>query len=778
MFKRKTDGMPNLRGQTLDEVKSKEVFECNAAETEAEGINESAVSEPATKDDIDNFIKEHNNASDAHADILKKKSEFVTVKIPAGRMLGDVNDDGKVDMVDAALIRDHIAQIAYVTDEDAVNCLDANNDGGLNVNDISHARNVGRGILKYGKQPDLSGEWQTNSNYRDDYYQFCKDIAIAGLTEENSAIIFVPERSVYDVIAKVECKEGVLRVYVTKCPPIDAKCKVQIFEGDGTADAVYSGESVFVDDFTVNVTGEDDLYTADYYFADIKKACDDGNNISLHYNGKLYTLAHADSKSALFARIYADNPKENMCVDAFMFVGEYVFRMNTELADKGANIPKVAKITIPNGRMVGDVNGDGLVDKTDVNMISRHVISNGKYLTDETQIICADTDPNNVISSNDRNFINAYIIGSCRLGRFSRDVRKNWTVNPNYEEEDGQFYVDVDIDGMTELSSANVIISGSGDAENYYAVCLDGKLRIYAKLCPTESLSATVIFYAGDGNCTVEFTSEVHSVRFDAIKIPAGRMLGDVNEDGSVDELDAVDINDYLAGRIDITDKYARMCLDADSSGVVNSTDADRTRDVGRGAIKYGRQPDLLGNWTVNPDYEYEKGQFYVDIDVSGISESNSAVIFVPDYSVYEVIVKAECLDGKIRIYTKRCPLSEAICKIQIFRGDGRAEVVYSGANIPEEKAKTLYFTNKIINASDFRSSSECSGYPYRAKIALKGITENYTVDVIFDDYDAISGNYAPLAKTSDGYVSIYAKVAPSSSIYVPVIKCERVVSL
>ncbi|MCI8631332.1 MAG: hypothetical protein HFG67_03535, partial [Firmicutes bacterium] len=388
MFKRKTDGMPNLRGQTLDEVQSKEVFECNAAETEAEGINESAVSEPATKDDIDNFIKEHNNASDAHADILKKKSEFVTVKIPAGRMLGDVNDDGKVDMVDAALIRDHIAQIAYVTDEDAVNCLDANNDGGLNVNDISHARNVGRGILKYGKQPDLSGEWQTNSNYRDDYYQFCKDIAIAGLTEENSAIIFVPERSVYDVIAKVECKEGVLRVYVTKCPPIDAKCKVQIFEGDGTADAVYSGESVFVDDFTVNVTGEDDLYTADYYFADIKKACDDGNNISLHYNGKLYILAHADSKSALFARIYADNPKENMCVDAFMFVGEYVFRMNTELADKGANIPKVAKITIPNGRMVGDVNGDGLVDKTDVNMISRHVISNGKYLTDETQIIC------------------------------------------------------------------------------------------------------------------------------------------------------------------------------------------------------------------------------------------------------------------------------------------------------------------------------------------------------------------------------------------------------
>lgn len=158
----------------------KELFDDDKAETEE--INESDASENATKDDIDNFIREHNNAQDAHADILKRKSEFVTVTIPAGRMLGDVNYDGNVDMIDAALIRDHIAQAACVTDENAISCLDANNDGSLNVNDIAHARNVVRNILRYGTQPDLSGEWVANPNDsgESEYYQFYKDIAISG----------------------------------------------------------------------------------------------------------------------------------------------------------------------------------------------------------------------------------------------------------------------------------------------------------------------------------------------------------------------------------------------------------------------------------------------------------------------------------------------------------------------------------------------------------------------------------------------------------------------
>ena len=55
MLKRKTDGMPNLRGQEINEVQMKEML----------------------------------NAED-YTDILKKKTEFVTVTIPKGRMLKNV----------------------------------------------------------------------------------------------------------------------------------------------------------------------------------------------------------------------------------------------------------------------------------------------------------------------------------------------------------------------------------------------------------------------------------------------------------------------------------------------------------------------------------------------------------------------------------------------------------------------------------------------------------------------------------------------------------------
>ena len=83
-------------------------------------------------------------------------------------------------------------------------------------------------------------------------------------------------------------------------------------------------------------------------------------------------------------------------------------------------------------------------------------------------------------------------------------VTDNWTNNPNYATEDGQFYTDIPITGMTANHSASVIVKGT--FENGFfpkAECIEGAIRIYAKLCPISEVMAVVEWGTGDGTAVI-----------------------------------------------------------------------------------------------------------------------------------------------------------------------------------------------------------------------------------------------------------------------------------
>ena len=64
------------------------------------------------------------------------------------------------------------------------------------------------------------------------------------------------------------------------------------------------------------------------------------------------------------------------------------------------------------------------------------------------------------------------------------------------------------------------------------------------------------------------------------------------------------------------------------------------------------------------------------------------------------------------------------------------------------------------ITASNWAESTEYRDYPYAVDLLQnKGITESDFAEVVFDVAEATSGNYAPVAKTGDFGVRIYAKV-------------------
>ena len=185
----------------------------------------------------------------------------------------------------------------------------------------------------------------------------------------------------------------------------------------------------------------------------------------------------------------------------------------------GGDCVNITPIIIPAGRMRGDVDGDGKFTfnpsdfndlSTDYGLISSH-IAKTSLLTDETQLLCADVNGDGNIRTNDRTILQRFIQGydGYYAGGLGPEVTGNWTNNPNYATEEGQFYTDIPIIGMTANHSASVIVKGTYESGFFTkAECVEGAIRIYAKLCPISALTAVVSWGSGNGTAVITTESE------------------------------------------------------------------------------------------------------------------------------------------------------------------------------------------------------------------------------------------------------------------------------
>ena len=144
-------------------------------------------------------------------------------------------------------------------------------------------------------------------------------------------------------------------------------------------------------------------------------------------------------------------------------------------------------VTITSGRMRGDIDGDGKFTQNDIDTLTKHV--NGEeILTDSTQLLSCDVNSDGEVNDTDTNACYRLVAGTIKAGQYT-EVTGNWTNNPNYATEDGQFYTDIPITGMTANHSASVIVKGAYESGFFTkAECISGAIRIYATLCPIEAL--------------------------------------------------------------------------------------------------------------------------------------------------------------------------------------------------------------------------------------------------------------------------------------------------
>jgi len=90
--------------------------------------------------------------------------------------------------------------------------------------------------------------------------------------------------------------------------------------------------------------------------------------------------------------------------------------------------------------------------------------------------------------------------------------------------------------------------------------------------------------------------------------------------------------------------------------------------------------------------------------------------------------------------------------------------------------AAALIFQNVAVAASAWASDATYAAYPYAAVITCSGVTASHVPDVAFGVTEATSGNFAPVASSGSGTVTIYAATRPTAAITLPSIKCVKAV--
>lgn len=84
-----------------------------------------------------------------------------------------------------------------------------------------------------------------------------------------------------------------------------------------------------------------------------------------------------------------------------------------------------------------------------------------------------------------------------------------------------------------------------------------------------------------------------------------------------------------------------------------------------------------------------------------------------------------------------------------------------------------IILSNTTIVVSQWESDAASDEYPYSAKIPCENVTSDFVPSVTFNIDDANSGNFAPVAQTTSGFIYVYANEIPTVDITIPTIELQ-----
>ena len=87
-----------------------------------------------------------------------------------------------------------------------------------------------------------------------------------------------------------------------------------------------------------------------------------------------------------------------------------------------------------------------------------------------------------------------------------------------------------------------------------------------------------------------------------------------------------------------------------------------------------------------------------------------------------------------------------------------------------------LVFTNIFVLTTAFVTDATYTNWPYRATVALIGVTADMTPEVVFDPDTAVGGVLAAIVSCYAGGIYLYANAVPAIDLTIPTITCRKAV--
>lgn len=168
-----------------------------------------------------------------------------------------------------------------------------------------------------------------------------------------------------------------------------------------------------------------------------------------------------------------------------------------------------------------------------------------------------------------------------------------------------------------------------------------------------------------------------------------------------------------------------------------------------------------------------------------GGGSSGTAVGIPPHGSEGQVLVKSSAADYDV-VWGEAVPsgsvgtdkiANAAVTAAKLADGSvSTAKLASSSVTAAKlaDDAKPVVKENAVLSGTNWQGSDiyASAGFPYRASIAISGVTSRHLPIVSFSPEDALSGKYAPVAETYEGGVYIYASEALTGGAVIPSIVC------
>lgn len=161
-------------------------------------------------------------------------------------------------------------------------------------------------------------------------------------------------------------------------------------------------------------------------------------------------------------------------------------------------------ITIPKGRMCGDVDGDGKITHDDITQIQSH--SAGNITLTGADFWCADVNKSNSVNMTDVLVINQYLKGNRSVLTSAptfADYYNNWTY-VKVDDLTGYWTTEIATSGITTQNDIIINIFDLFSLGQFYkADILTNKIKLYATRPPIEDLKALITIRPGSGRVSI-----------------------------------------------------------------------------------------------------------------------------------------------------------------------------------------------------------------------------------------------------------------------------------